>query len=90
MAWIDALTNVHGLTDDDADRVRTGFSAMAANIEQWPAPATLLKFLPDKPRPYFHKLPAPDLTPEEVQAEAKRRRDLVQTYAAKLNIAVTP
>ena len=90
MAWIDALTNVHGLTDDDADRVRTAFSAMAANIEQWPAPATLLKFLPDKPRPYFHKLPAPDLTPEEVQAEAKRRRDLVQTYAAKLNIAVTP
>jgi len=86
MAWIDALTNVHGLTDDDADRVRTGFSAMAANIEQWPAPATLLKFLPDKPRPYFHKLPAPDLTPEEVDAEAKRRREIVDAAASELRM----
>jgi hypothetical protein len=86
MAWIDALVNVHALTDDDAERVRAAFSAMAANIDQWPAPATLLKFLPELPRPYFHKLPSPEPTPEEVEADAKRRRELVDASAAALRM----
>lgn len=84
MAWIDALTQVHGLTDEDAERVRLGFSAMAANIEQWPAPATLMRFLPEVRRPYFHALPPPEMTEEEATAEAQRRRAIVEQARADL------
>jgi hypothetical protein len=91
MAWTYVLRR-HGLDDAhrDTPRVIAAFQSLMDTCYQWPAPRALLDHLPPLPRPYFHKLPAPDLTPEEVQAEAKRRRDLVQTYAAKLNIAVTP
>ncbi len=84
LAWTNALVDVHGLTDEDAERVATAFQVMAASIEQWPAPATLIKFLPEKPRPYFHKLPSPELTPEEERAECDRRRSIVSREQERL------
>ena len=75
---------MHQLTDEDAERVKDGFQRMAADIEQWPAPATLMRYLPEKPRPYFHALAAPEQTPEEIEAERARRRAIIDANMDKL------
>lgn len=84
MAWIDALCGVHGMTDDDAERVTKAFRIMSAQIEQWPAPATLMKHLPELPRPYFHALPKSEMTLEQVMDDRERRREVLRREYKRL------
>lgn len=88
MAWIDALSGVHRLTDDDAERVTKAFRIMSAQIEQWPAPATLMRFLPELPRPYFHALPKPCMTLEQVMDDRAQRCEVMKRERARLQAAL--
>ena len=83
MAWADALA-IHGMNEDDAGRIAEAFRVMAANIEQWPAPATLVKFMPVKRRECFHRLPSPVQTPEEKNAEHNRRCEIIARESDRL------
>lgn len=85
MVWIDAAQRF-GLLEADRDkpRIEEAFRSMAASCRQWPAPSELRDYLPELARPYFHKLPAPELTDEEEQADRARRADIVQRETDRL------
>jgi hypothetical protein len=85
MAWTKVFTQ-RGIDDAEHDpqRIAVAFERVAGEVTAWPAPKHVLDLMPDKPRPYFHKLPAPELTPEQEMVEANRRSDIVARERERL------
>lgn len=78
MAWTDVLKR-QSLTDPvkDRDRIGYAFQKLMDTCYQWPSPRMLIDALPPEPRPYFHKLTAREMTPEELQVEKDRCQAIV-------------
>lgn len=86
MAWT-RIFQTKGIDDaeHDPERIAIAFDRVAGDVTAWPAPKQVLDLMPDKPRPYFHKLPAPEMTEEEAEADRQRRADIVRRMSDQLN-----
>lgn len=87
MSWTRIFQN-KGIDDAEHDpaRIAVAFDRVAGEVTAWPAPKQVLDLMPDRPRPYFHKLPAPERTPEEAAAEEARRRAIVEAARSELTL----
>lgn len=84
-SWTEIFRN-RGIDDPEHDpaRIAIAFAKIAGDVVNWPAPKQVLDAMPEKPRPYFHKLPAPELTDEEAEAQRQQRADIVKRMGEQL------
>lgn len=72
--WLNAFehASIAWHEQTDADRIRKAFSLCSANIESWPAPKTVLNYLPAPREPLrlSHKKTSP--MPENIKQELQQ------------------
>lgn len=81
IAWTRIFRN-KGIDDPklDPERIAAGFDKIEGELTAWPAPAEVLKAMPERPRPFFRALPRPETT----EAEKANRRAFLALQAQRI------
>jgi len=64
----------------DPERIQAGFDKIEGELTAWPAPAEVLRSMPERPRHVFRALPRPALT----DAERANRRAFLAIQAKRI------
>lgn len=82
--WLAAIQDapVGWCEERDRQRVAQAFVTLTRVCDHWPAPRTLLEYLP--PRPEALRLPDPPITDQEIRRNIRKGQKLIQWLTAKM------
>lgn len=80
--WEQAISQRVSCEQLDRLRIREGFRRIFPAVREWPAPFELLDKMPDRPKQ--ERLPPPQVSEEEHQANAARVKEMVNGLIVKL------